>query len=131
MPELVYGDVGRAVSWLCEVFGCSIRWQAGDHRAQLRFGDGVVVVRDTPPDVEDGVVVPGSCSSVLARVEDADAQHARALSHGARVVREPCDQPYGERQFTVEDIEGHRWTFTQSIADIAPEEWGGVSFDLS
>ena len=130
-PELVYDDVGEAVGWLCRVFGFSVRWQAGDHRAQLYVGGGgVVVVRDEPPDVDPGGPVPGVCSSVLVRVEDVDAQHARAVSAGARVVREPADHLYGERQVTFVDLAGHRWTFTQSIADVAPEEWGGVSFDL-
>ncbi len=130
-PELVYDDVEAAVGWLCRVFGFEIRWQAGDHRAQLRIGDGTVVVRDRPPDLDVGAAVPGACSAVLVRVEDLDAQHALALGHGARVVREPSDHPYGERQFTAQDLAGHRWTFTQSIADVAPEEWGGVSTNLS
>jgi uncharacterized glyoxalase superfamily protein PhnB len=131
VPELVYDDVEQAVDWLCRAFGFSIRWHAGDHRAQLRVGDGAVVVRDRPPDVDAGAAVPGACSSVLVRVEDVDARHAGALGCGARVVREPRDYPYGERQCSVEDLAGHRWTFTQSIADVAPEEWGGVSVDLS
>jgi uncharacterized glyoxalase superfamily protein PhnB len=130
IPELVYEDVEAAVAWLCRVFGFSIRWQAGGHRAQLHVGGGVVVVRDMPPDVDTGAPVPGACSSVLVRVEDVDVQHQRALGAGAHVVREPSDHPYGERQVTFEDLGGHRWTFTQSIADVAPEEWGGVSFDL-
>jgi hypothetical protein len=25
----------------------------------------------------------------------------------------------------IEDLAGHRWTFTKSIADIEPVEWGG------
>jgi uncharacterized glyoxalase superfamily protein PhnB len=128
-PELVYDDVERAVDWLCRAFGFSVRWQAGDHRAQLRVGNGVVVIRDRPPDA--GEPVPGACSSVLVRVEDVDALHAGAAASGARLVREPRDHPYGERQCTVEDLAGHRWTFTQSIADVAPEQWGGVSVDLS
>jgi uncharacterized glyoxalase superfamily protein PhnB len=131
IPELVYGDVEAAVAWLCRTFGFSVRWQAGDHRAQLHVGDGAVVVRDSPPDVGPGAPIPGACSSVLVRVESVDAQHALAIAGGARVVREPTDQPYGERQVTVEDLAGHRWTFTESIADVAPEEWGGVSVDLS
>lgn len=31
---------------------------------------------------------------------------------------------YGERQYTVEDPAGHRWTFSETLADVAPEEWG-------
>jgi len=37
-----------------------------------------------------------------------------------------ADYPYGERQYTVEDPGGHRWTFSQTIADVAPEKWGGA-----
>jgi len=44
---------------------------------------------------------------------------------GARILRPPADYPYGERQYTAEDLAGHRWTFSQTIADVAPEEWGG------
>jgi uncharacterized glyoxalase superfamily protein PhnB len=131
IPELVYDDVEQAVDWLCRAFGFSVRWSAGDHRAQLHVGDGAVVVRDHPPDIDAGAAVPGARSSVLVRVEDVDALHAGALASGARIVREPRDHPYGERQFTAEDPAGHRWTFSQSIADVAPEEWGGVSVDLS
>jgi uncharacterized glyoxalase superfamily protein PhnB len=34
--------------------------------------------------------------------------------------------PFGERLYSVEDVGGHRWTFSQSIADIAPEDWGAT-----
>jgi uncharacterized glyoxalase superfamily protein PhnB len=34
--------------------------------------------------------------------------------------------PFGERRHTVEDPWGQRWTFSQSIADVAPEAWGGT-----
>ena len=130
VPELVYEDVKAAVAWLGEAFGFSVRWQAGDHRAQLWVGEGAVVVRDAPPDLEPGEPVPGACSAVLVRVEDAGAMRDRALAAGARLVRELQDHAYGERQCTFADPGGHRWTFTQTIADAAPEEWGGVSVEL-
>ena len=130
VPEIVYEDVEAAIAWLCEAFGFTVRWQAGDHRAQLWAGDGAVVVRDPPPDLAPGEPVPGACSSVLVRVEDAEAALDRALAGGARLVRALADHPYGERQCTVADLAGHRWSFTESIADVAPEEWGGVSVDL-
>jgi len=31
---------------------------------------------------------------------------------------------FGERQYTVEDPWGNRWTFSQSIADVDPAAWG-------
>jgi uncharacterized glyoxalase superfamily protein PhnB len=60
------------------------------------------------------------------RVEDADAHHDRAVAHGARVVSPPTDYPYGERQYTALDLGGHHWTFSESIADVDPADWGGI-----
>jgi len=60
---------------------------------------------------------------VAVRVEDADRHHERARQHGTRILQPPADHPFGERQYTAEDLAGHRWTFSQSIADVAPEEW--------
>ncbi|HEX9942349.1 MAG TPA: hypothetical protein VGG03_10055 [Thermoanaerobaculia bacterium] len=41
-------------------------------------------------------------------------------------MKAPTDMLFGERQYTAEDLGGHRWTFSQSIADVAPEEWGAA-----
>jgi uncharacterized glyoxalase superfamily protein PhnB len=59
------------------------------------------------------------------RVEDADAHHDRAVDAGARITSPPTDYPYGERQYSAEDPGGHLWTFSQSIADVDPADWGG------
>jgi hypothetical protein len=32
---------------------------------------------------------------------------------------------FGERQYTVTDLAGHCWTFSQSVADVDPAAWGG------
>jgi uncharacterized glyoxalase superfamily protein PhnB len=61
------------------------------------------------------------------RIEDADAHCAHARASGARILAEPTDHPYGERQYAAEDLGGHCWTFSQTIADVAPEDWGGIS----
>jgi uncharacterized glyoxalase superfamily protein PhnB len=63
----------------------------------------------------------------MVRVEDVDVHHARAQARGARILDAPTDYPYGERQYNAEDLCGHRWTFSQTIADVAPEDWGGQS----
>jgi hypothetical protein len=39
------------------------------------------------------------------------------------------DYPYGERQYADEDHGGHRWTFSQTVRDVDPDEWGGVLFE--
>jgi uncharacterized glyoxalase superfamily protein PhnB len=118
IPELPYDDVGEASDWLCAAFGFKERLRIGDHRVQLVFGDGAVIAIQRGDEA--------SVSSVLVRVEDADSHHERAASHGARIVRPPEDYPYGERQYTAEDVGGHRWTFSESTADVDPASWGGT-----
>jgi uncharacterized glyoxalase superfamily protein PhnB len=125
IPVLTYPDVRQAVRWLCGSFGFVERVRIGeDHRAQLSVGDGAVIVADTggdrrPPE-GDGVT-----HSVMVRVDDVQSLHEQAMGQGATIVMEPTDFAFGERQLGVLDPWGHRWTFSQTIADVAPEEWGG------
>jgi uncharacterized glyoxalase superfamily protein PhnB len=61
------------------------------------------------------------------RVADARQHCERARAGGALILMEPTDFPYGERQYTAEDLAGHQWTFSETLADVAPDEWGGIS----
>jgi uncharacterized glyoxalase superfamily protein PhnB len=122
IPELAYPDVGEAIAWLCDAFGFTLRLRIANHRAQLNVGDGAVVLTER----RAGEVA----SAVMIRVEDVNAQHDRARQHGARILRPPADHPYGERQCTIEDLGGHYWTFSQSIADVDPRDWGGTPGQL-
>lgn len=125
IPELAYPDIQKATTWLSDAFGFTLRVGIGDHRAQLNVGDGAVVLIELLP----GMAVD-KAHGMLIRVDDVKSHHERARRAGAKVIREPNDYPYGERQYTVEDFAGHRWTFSQSIADVAPEQWGGTSGQL-
>jgi PhnB protein len=122
IPELVYDDVTEASRWLCDTFGFVERWHAGDHRAQLSFAGGTIAI--TEP--RTSRALPGPISLVV-RVDDADAHCTLARTRGATIIDEPRDFSYGERQYTAEDLGGHRWCFSRSIVDVAPEDWGGTS----
>ena len=59
---------------------------------------------------------------------DAYRRHfEQAQRFGARILKPPADMPFGERMYTAEDPGGHRWTFSQSIADVPPEHWGATT----
>jgi uncharacterized glyoxalase superfamily protein PhnB len=127
IPVLIYPDVREAVAWLSAAFGFAERVRIGeDHRSQLQFGDGALIVGDVRGDRRPPR--PGEVThSVVVRVEDARTHCERAREHGARILMEPTDMPYGERQYNAEDSAGHQWTFSETLADVMPEEWGGTS----
>lgn len=125
IPVLVYPDVTEAVEWLSTRFGFVERTRIGDgHRAQMSVGEnGAMIVADVrgeqrPP--QDGIVT----HVLKIRVDDVDAQYERARSKGARILEPPTECEYGEREFLVEDLAGHRWQFTETTRDVAPEEYG-------
>jgi uncharacterized glyoxalase superfamily protein PhnB len=126
IPVLIYPDVREAVAWLSAAFGFVERLQIGvNHRSQLSFGDGAVIVGDVRNDRRPPRA--GEVShSVMVRVEDAKAHCARARAHGARILMEPTDFDYGERQYSAEDFAGHQWTFSETLDDVAPDTWGGT-----
>jgi uncharacterized glyoxalase superfamily protein PhnB len=128
IPVLSYPDVRAAVAFLIDAFGFRERVRVGeDHRAQMRLGDdGDLIVADTGS--ERAAPVPHQVTaSVMVRVEDVRAHCAHARTHGAVIEMEPTDFPYGERQYQASDPAGHVWTFTETLADVAPEDWGGQS----
>jgi uncharacterized glyoxalase superfamily protein PhnB len=117
IPELGYADVRAAAQWLCDAFGFAERLRIGDHRIQMTFGGGSMVVVEAAKN--------SGPSRVMVRVDDVDRHCERARRHGARIVQEPESYPYGERQYTAQDPGGHVWKFSESIADVEPAEWGG------
>ena len=127
IPELAYADVPAAAQWLCDKFGFRERLRIANHRVQLSLGTGAVVVTERASGTSQG----DSAHSVLVRIEDVDAHHAGALAAGVRIVRPPQSHPFGERQYTAEDLGGHVWTFSQTLEDIDPASWGGIVNDFS
>lgn len=126
-PVLVYPDVRAAVRWLTDAFGFVEHVQIGDdHRSQMGVGDGAVILGDVRHDRVAPRPGESTCQ-IMVRVEDAHAHRERAAANGARIVMEPTDFEYGERQYAAEDLAGHQWTFSETIADIAPEQWGGTT----
>jgi uncharacterized glyoxalase superfamily protein PhnB len=135
LATLIYDDVPKAVSWLCEAFGFTERLRAGSSHAQLAYGMGGVMLGQSrigqgfasPDDAHFRQPRPGEVSIVISvDVEDVDRHHEHAVSRGAKIHQAPTTHVYGERQYTVEDFAGYRWTFSQSVVDVDPADWGAL-----
>jgi uncharacterized glyoxalase superfamily protein PhnB len=125
IPVLIYPDVREAVAWLSAAFGFAERVKIGErHRSQMQVGDGAVIIGDVHGDRHPPR--PGEVThSVTVRVDDVRSHCERARANGARILMDPTDFEYGERQYSAEDPFGHQWTFSETLRDAAPEEWGG------
>jgi uncharacterized glyoxalase superfamily protein PhnB len=129
VPVLVYQDVSQAIDWLCGAFGFLERlraeWNGVVTHAQLEAaGEAIMIGRQG---AEYRAPRPGEVSQyVTVTVADVDSHFEQAKRAGARIVTPPGDKPFGERQYTAEDPEGHRWTFSQHIADVPPQQWGAT-----
>jgi uncharacterized glyoxalase superfamily protein PhnB len=124
IPVLSYHDVDAATLWIVKTLGFKIRWKAGSHRAQLSIYNSTIAITEVKQAfTSDGI-------SIMIQVDDVTAHYQQAKNAGAKIITELRDYPYGERQYSLEDPQGHAWTFSQSIQDFRPEDWGGESFHL-
>lgn len=130
ISSVYYKDPAAALDWLEKAFGFErvmvITDQDG-HLAhcEMRFGDGRIMVGNEWTDtVASPKSVGGKCTQTLHVHLNAeiDAHCARARTAGAEILAEPSDQFYGDRVYRARDLEGHLWTFGQSVRTVTREE---------
>jgi PhnB protein len=80
--------------------------------ARIQIGDSILAV------VEGSGQFPPMPFHLHMYVPDTDAVYARALHAGASTVREPRDEPYGDRAASVQDTYGNLWSFATHIKDV-------------
>ncbi len=129
IPVLAYRDVRLAVEWLERVFGFKERLRIAEHRSQMTFRDSAVIVgeyiqKDSPPDFPPSKLA-SQYHSIIVRVPDVNSHYEHSKNCRAEILQTPIDHIYGEREYIVRDIGGHRWVFIETINDVDPAEWGG------
>lgn len=125
LPHIVYKKLPTAIEWLSKAFGFREHYRYGEPSgAQMHLGNAYIMVRSARPG--DATAKPGAeqAASLTVFVEDVDAHFRQAKAAGAKIVEELHEVMYGEKQYGVEDLEGHRWLFSQHVRDVNPEEWG-------
>ena len=139
-PMISYEDAGAAADWLVAAFGFHemLRYTEDSGKVshvELSLGDGTIMLGSPPGyvnplhlrETEAGRAwneTPFVIDGVHVYVEDVDAHFAHATEAGAKILSELQDQPFGDRQYRAEDLEGHRWMFATHVSDVPAEEWG-------
>jgi len=123
---LRYEDAPAAIAFLCDAFGFARHRVYEDeadphviHHAQLTLGGNMVMLSTAAPGEVTALYgwktpaqAGGVTMSLCVIVDDPDAHHARAVAHGARVIKGPYDnQGYPGRAYDVRDTEGNVWNF--------------------
>ena len=134
IPMLAYADAGAAADWICGAFGFREVERFADGKGTvtdvvLARPDGATVLVGHPSDAYQGprehaehcaaaarwldrpVIVDG----LVVYVDDVEAHHAASAAAGARIISGLETNPL-QRQYRVEDLEGHRWMFATRVA---------------
>jgi uncharacterized glyoxalase superfamily protein PhnB len=132
VPLLWYDRPRAAIDWLQTAFGFeAVMVVSGDEESvihsELTLGGGSVYVVG-PSSMGQGGATPAQAggrntqSVCVNLTEGLDALCEQARAAGAKIQREPADQPYGDRVFTCLDPEGHSWAFAQPAQVMTAEE---------
>ncbi len=120
-PYLIVQGAAKLLAFLQKAFGAREKYKFADdsgriHHAEVWIGDSVVMLSDGND--EWG---PTRMNINLA-VEDCDAMYKSAIAAGAKSLREPATQFYGDRTAGVEDAFGNHWWMSTHVEDVTPEE---------
>jgi uncharacterized glyoxalase superfamily protein PhnB len=114
-PFLRYTDAPAAMEWLGRafLFEKQVSFPGADGtivHAELRRGPGVIGLSSATSPNESN---PWSAvrQGVYVTIDEVDAHHERARSAGARIAIPLYDTPYGSREYSAWDLEGHLWGF--------------------
>jgi len=128
-PYLIVANAAGAIDFYKRIFGATVavRMDGPGGRvahAELRIGDSLIMLADEHPEVgaRSPQTVGGSPVSFLLYVEQVDAVTQRAADAGAKILRPPKDQFYGDRSATLTDPFGHQWIIATHVEDVSPEE---------
>jgi len=134
-PLLFYRDAKAALDFLERAFGFETRMVVDDGQGGVIHSEtvyeGHVIMVSGPPSgqwaspADLGGKRTGSVHVQVPGGIDVLCDRARAA--GARIEREPADQPYGDRVFTCLDPEGHSWSFGQTLALLSVAEMEGAT----
>jgi len=123
-PYLILNGAAKAIEFYKKVFGAKermrIEYSGKIGHAELKIGDSIIMLSDECP--EKGVMSSnsngGSGINIYLYVKDVDSVFKKAISSGAKVIREVENMFYGDRSGGILDPFGHRWFIATHIEDV-------------
>ena len=131
LPHIVYRNVADAIVWLTRTFGFTEHYRYGEpggpvSGAQMHLGGAWIMVTTARAWSASPAQLGYATQMLTVFVDDVDEHFERSKLAGAKIVEDLNETVYGERQYGVEDLDGHRWLFSRHARDVSPEEWGAM-----
>ena len=129
LPHLMYRDVTAACVWLTRVFGFAEYYRYGQPVSgiQMYLGDAHIMLSAPREGRTETPAKLGFGTQMLTIfVPDVETHYANTKRQGGTVWEDLQETVYGEKQYGVTDLEGHRWLFSQHARDVDPESWGAT-----
>jgi predicted enzyme related to lactoylglutathione lyase len=120
-PYFIVNDVVSTANYYRDMLGFDFDRLWGEPPAFCMVKRSGIIIMLSQSGVS-GAIRPNHCAEVGSDawdayiwVDDVDALHAEFASRNATIARKICDQPYGCRDFDVEDCNGYRLCFGQPV----------------
>ncbi len=128
-PYMMFANCLEAIAFYSKAFNakeklCMKNPEGRVAHAEIQIGDSVIMMADEAPAMSAFAVAHygGSPVSVLIYTEACDTTYRQALDAGAESLREPTDQPYGDRMAGVRDPFGYKWWIATPIPQQSAKE---------
>jgi PhnB protein len=120
-PYLIVGDADKELEFAKAAFDAKVMHLSRGpdgviSHVTLKIGDSMLMMG------QGRAEYPPMPCMLYMYVENVDAVYKRALDCGAKTMREPADQIYGDRSGGVVSANGIQWWFGTHIEDVSEEE---------
>jgi uncharacterized glyoxalase superfamily protein PhnB len=123
LPHITYSNLAQSFDWLATTFGFVGHYRYGDpvQGAQLHHGSAFLMVNAARPGRSSPAQLGSDTQSLTVFIEDVELHYSCARAAKANIVEELHETEYGELQYGVKALEGHRWLFARRAHDVSPE----------
>lgn len=126
---LMFKSAAEAIEFYKKAFGATerlcMKQPAGRvGHAEILIGDSCIMMADENAEIQafGTAHYGGSPISLMPYSADCDATYKHAIAAGATSIREPAEQPYGDRMAGVKDPVGYSWYIGTRIKKMSKEE---------
>jgi PhnB protein len=120
-PYLTVNNAQQTIDFATEVLGAELLFQ-------MKAPDGTIGHAELK--IDDSIIMVGQAggpwkpvpTALYIYVPDVDSTYQKATKFNVTTEKEPSDQFYGDRNASVVDSNGTRWSFATHVEDVSPEE---------